>query len=98
MGATQRTGPASSGCEGGVEDRRVSGRPGRLLGTYLHGLFENRCLRRALVDWLLERRGLPPTGEQGPELSRDAEYDRLAEALRSSLDVAALHRIIGVGG
>lgn len=97
MGATQRSRTALFRLDGGVEEGCLAGQ-GAMLGTYLHGLFENRCLRRSLVDWLLERRGLPPAGEQGPELSRDAEYDRLAEALRSSLDVAALYRIIGVGG
>ncbi|HEX2988000.1 MAG TPA: cobyric acid synthase CobQ, partial [Chloroflexota bacterium] len=70
---------------------------GTVLGTYLHGLFENRSLRDALVNWLIERRGLPPIRWEGPEASRDAEYDRLAECLRHHLDLPAVYTIMGLG-
>jgi adenosylcobyric acid synthase len=71
---------------------------GALMGTYLHGLFENRCIRAALVNWMVERRGLPPFKWEETVRRRDADYDRLAEALRSSLDLPALYRIAGLGG
>jgi adenosylcobyric acid synthase len=71
---------------------------GALVGTYLHGLFENRCLRRALVNWLVERRGLPPFRWDETSRRRDANYDRLAETLRGQLDLPALYRIAGLGG
>ncbi|HEX2987175.1 MAG TPA: cobyric acid synthase [Chloroflexota bacterium] len=71
---------------------------GLLMGSYLHGLFENESLRRALVDWLVERRGLSPLQHVQSVASRDSEYDRLAETLRQSLDLPALRRIIGLEG
>lgn len=69
---------------------------GALMGTYLHGLFENGCVRRSLVDWLVARRGLPSLLWSDAVARRDAEYDRLAGALRESLDIEALYRIIGL--
>ncbi|MCL4531949.1 MAG: cobyric acid synthase [Actinobacteria bacterium] len=71
---------------------------GALMGTYFHGLFENPCLRRALVNWLLERRGLPPFQGEETAMRRETDYDRLAETLRHNLDLSALHRIVGLGG
>jgi adenosylcobyric acid synthase len=68
------------------------------MGSYLHGLFENRCLREALVNWLVERRGLPPFQWEETARRREAEYDRLAETLRHHLDLSAIYRIVGLGG
>ena len=80
-----------------IQDGCIAG-DGLLMGSYLHGLFENESIRRALVDWLVERRGLPPVRQGEAVASRDGEYDRLAETLRQSLDLAALRRIIGLEG
>ena len=71
---------------------------GAVMGTYLHGLFENRCIRTALVNWLIERRGLPPLQWEETVRRREADYDRLAEALRQNLGLPALYRIAGLGG
>jgi adenosylcobyric acid synthase len=100
MGGTLHTGgPIFELAEDGkpVSDGCIAGN-GLLMGSYLHGLFENESLRRALVDWLVERRGLPPLHHTQTVASRDAEYDRLAETLRQSLDLVALRRIIGLEG
>ena len=35
---------------------------GLVMGSYLHGLFENACLRRSLIEWLATRRGIPVPG------------------------------------
>ena len=66
---------------------------GLVLGTYLHGLFENDPVRRALVDYLRARRGLPPA-EHAPGAD---PYDRWADVLESSLDVAKLLTSCGLG-
>ena len=71
---------------------------GALMGSYFHGLFENSCLRRALVDWLVERRGLPPFQWQETALRREADYDRLADTLRKQLDLPAIYSIVGLEG
>jgi adenosylcobyric acid synthase len=70
-------------------------RDGLLVGTLLHGLFENDAVRASLLAFLRQRRGLaaPPPA---PLPSRDQEYDRLAAALRQHVDLAAVRRIAGL--
>jgi len=68
---------------------------GLVIGTYLHGLFENENVRRALVTHLLEKKGLtyqPPTGD----MEGDA-YQELAGVVRRHLDMKRIYGIIGVG-
>jgi adenosylcobyric acid synthase len=70
---------------------------GLFMGSYLHGLFENPCLRRSLVRWLADRRGLDLPDESGMVATREREYDRLADCLRDSLDMEKLFDIVGLG-
>ena len=70
---------------------------GTVAGTYLHGLFEAATVRRSLVDWLAARRGLSLAAGATP-VSRQAEYDRLATAVRESLDLRAIARLAGLEG
>jgi adenosylcobyric acid synthase len=70
---------------------------GRVLGTYLHGLFHNRELRRALLQGLAARKGVSlPEGGADPD--PDAEYDRLAATVRQHLDMELVYRIAGLRG
>ena len=82
-------------CEPGVEDG-FAAHGGLALGTLLHGLFENEGVRQSLLDFLRDRRGLPPL-PLAPLPPRDAEYDRLADSLRQHLDMGALRRLAGIG-
>ena len=71
---------------------------GRVLGTYVHGLFNSYGLRRALLEQLAGWKGVelpPPSGTDG-QLSRDGEYDKLAQTVRSSLDMELLYRLTGL--
>ena len=71
---------------------------GRVLGTYIHGLFNSHALRRALLEQIADWKGvaLPPLSDTGGQLSRDAEYDKLAETVRNSLDMDLLYQISGL--
>jgi adenosylcobyric acid synthase len=64
---------------------------GNMLGTYIHGLFHNEGLRRALRSNLAARKGIVfrPAGKV---FSREEQYDRLADLVRSSLDMELLYR------
>ena len=64
---------------------------GRVLGTYVHGLFHNAELRQAMMQSLARRKGatLPPD----PGLDLDREYDRLADWVRASLDMELVYRL-----
>ena len=66
---------------------------GRIWGSYLHGLFDNSDFRRA---WLQSLGWSPPDQVVELEAVRQAEYDRLAAAVRASLDMAHLRRIVGI--
>jgi adenosylcobyric acid synthase len=68
---------------------------GMVAGTYLHGLFEHAPVRQALIGWLGARRDLQL--ELGMAPSREAEYDRLAAAVRAALDLAAVYRLLEGG-
>jgi adenosylcobyric acid synthase len=66
---------------------------GNVVGTMVHGLFENPSLRRTLLSNLRARRGLqapPPAAVAATD-----EYDRLATAVREHLDLRQLFALIG---
>jgi adenosylcobyric acid synthase len=73
---------------GGIADGALSS-DGHVVGTLLHGLFENAAVRQRLVGSLRARRGLPAPAATGPTWSRSAEYDRLADALEAHLEPQA---------
>jgi adenosylcobyric acid synthase len=84
---------ARNGEAGDDFDGAVAG-GGTIVGTMIHGIFENERWRRALLQSLAARRGLG--WRAGAIASRESEYDRLAAAVRASLDIAAIQRIAGI--
>jgi adenosylcobyric acid synthase len=103
MGAVQPTRPGPAAFEiasrnGGataVRDGAVAG-AGSIVGTMLHGLFENDALRTRMLAGLRARRGLPAPAGSPRIPTRQAEYDRLEAAVRASLDPELLWRIARV--
>lgn len=72
---------------------RVDGRPegarsvdGRVMGTYLHGLFAADGFRRAFLG----RLGLPARRQVQYEATVDAALDAIADLLEANLDLDAL--------
>jgi adenosylcobyric acid synthase len=59
---------------------------GTVIGTYLHGLFENESFRDALVGYACERKGIP---YEPPARAADP-YDELADAIAAAIDVDAV--------
>ena len=68
---------------------------GLTLGTYLHGLFHNRAVRRSILEYAARRRGatLP---EAGADVEPGAEYDKLAGLVREHLDMELVYRVTGL--
>lgn len=66
-------------------------------GSYVHGLLDGD-LGAALVKLLLRKKGLPEdfVQETDEEAYKQGQYDALADALRKSLDLPAIYRIMGV--
>ncbi|XYH98752.1 cobyric acid synthase [Sorangium sp. So ce1128] len=85
-----RSGRAEAALDGAVSA------DGAVVGTMIHGIFENDGLRRSLLAALRARRGLPATAGEPAIPSRHDEYDRLATAVEASLDRALLDRIVGL--
>ncbi len=80
--------PADS-MDGALDDE------GLTLGTYLHGLFHNRAVRRAVLEYAGKRRGVTlPT--PGDEIEPSAEYDKLAALVRQHLDMDMVYRAAGL--
>ena len=83
---------------------------GGVLGTYLHGIFDEPELRSALVNLLRERKnGASEVGGKAaanpaadaPESARrmqERQLDLLADVLRESLDWELIYRAIGIEG
>ncbi len=67
---------------------------GNVVGTYLHGLFANDVLRRALLVHLASRRGVPPEPAWGTTSEDTARYDRLASIVGASCDLAAIGKLV----
>jgi len=64
---------------------------GAVVGTYLHGLFANDSLRRALLEFLAERKGIAVDPRWGTPAGD--RYDRLADAVARAVDVAAVAKL-----
>ncbi|WP_242392407.1 cobyric acid synthase [Anaeromyxobacter oryzisoli] len=85
---------ARNGAAVAVPDGAVSP-DGAVVGTLLHGLFEDDAVRGGLLRRLRERRGLPAA--TGPRIAtREEEYDRLADHVLAHLDWELLCRIAGM--
>ncbi|MBS1194427.1 MAG: cobyric acid synthase [Methanomicrobiales archaeon] len=64
---------------------------GLVIGTYLHGLFQNESAIRALVEFLYRRKGLVPPGEQEGAAavpgSTGDPYEALADLFEAHIDL-----------
>jgi adenosylcobyric acid synthase len=88
---------ARNGAPAHVADGAVS-QDGHVVGTLVHGLFENASVRARLAGYLRARRGLAaPAPTPGSRTwSRSDEYDRLADALERHLEPHAWQALLDV--
>jgi len=71
-------------------------RDDRIWGCYLHGLFDADDFRRWWINRLREKRGLAPLKGPGARYDLDAALDRLADVVRSRVDMTAIYRLLGL--
>ena len=72
---------------------------GNVYGAYVHGIFDGPGIGEALAGVLAARKGLDwePEARMDYKAYREQQYDRLAQALRESLDMERIWRIMGLG-
>ena len=72
---------------------------GCVYGSYIHGIFDADGVAEAIVRALCERRGVVPdeTAVFDPDAYRQAQYDQLAKAVRASLDMELICKILEEG-
>ena len=63
---------------------------GVIIGTYLHGLFENESLTKSLLSYACKRKGI----EYAADIKNKDPYEDLAHIVESSLDMRKLMSIL----
>ncbi|MCD7825719.1 MAG: cobyric acid synthase CobQ, partial [Clostridiaceae bacterium] len=71
---------------------------GHVLGTYLHGIFDEEEFRRAFVQLLCRRKGIAYKNQPAVNYQeyKEQQFDKLAEVLRRNLDMEEIYRIMGL--
>ncbi|MCV9878051.1 cobyric acid synthase [Brenneria izbisi] len=69
---------------------------GSVMGSYLHGLFDNAEFTRALLNSLRQRKGLPAFEGEVIDYARhkQQQFDILAAAMREHIDIAAIYQFM----
>ena len=69
---------------------------GNVYGTYVHGIFDEGTVAETLVGILAERKGVALDTEQmiSYEQFKQMQYDKLADGLRSSMDMEAVYAML----
>ncbi|MCL2896841.1 cobyric acid synthase [Brenneria tiliae] len=66
---------------------------GSVIGSYLHGLFDNGEFTRTLLDALRRRKGIAPFAGEAFDYARhkQRQFDILAAAMREHIDIEAIY-------
>ncbi|MDS1029028.1 cobyric acid synthase [Bacillota bacterium LX-D] len=71
---------------------------GNILGTYLHGIFDNDLFRREVLNILRQKKGWAPyKGALANYIEqREKDYNLLADVVRTSMNMDLLYNIVGL--
>lgn len=84
-----RNGEAVDEADGAISE------DGNVMGSYLHGLFDEGPFARTLLNRLRQRKGLDPLEQDsGFKAFKEREYNRLAAQMRASIDIDRVYRIM----
>jgi adenosylcobyric acid synthase len=79
----------------GADDEGATDGDGQVVGTTLHGLFDNDGLRRAFLVDVARRRGRAfVAAERSFAAARQSQIDRLADMVEANLDLAAVDALL----
>lgn len=67
-----------------------------IIGTHVHGIFENSGFTRGLLDYLCQKKGIEPVEEVISDfwIHREKEIDKLAKIVRENIDMESLYDIL----
>lgn len=86
---TSRSGEKMSAADGAVSA------DGLVLGTYIHGIFDNDAFRRALLNAIRAKKGLEPLASAtNAYAQKQRSYDRLADTVRKNLNIDLLKKLM----
>ena len=70
---------------------------GNIYGSYIHGLFDEAGIAKTIVAALYKKRGLAfdDNATFDPHAYREEQYNKLAETVRSVLDMRLIYSILG---
>ena len=69
---------------------------GNVYGCYIHGIFDAPEAAKGFLTAILKKKGYDPDQIQVADWKahKEEQYDRLADIIRSSLDMEAIYKII----
>ena len=79
-----------------IERRSAVTCKGNVYGSYIHGIFDAPGVAEAILGALCRKKGLDPArlGSFDPKAYKEAQYDKLADAVRSGLDMELVYRVL----
>lgn len=83
----------------GEEEHLDGAVSGNVMGTYLHGIYDNDGFRGHLLSWLWQRRGKdsrPVDAGYSASGAREKAFNQLADLVRSNLDMEKVRKIMGL--
>ena len=70
---------------------------GNVVGTYVHGIFDNSDFTNYFLNRIREKKGLDKTDENFSFSEyKNREYDKLAQVLRENLDLKKIYEIMEI--
>lgn len=70
---------------------------GLVMGTYIHGIFDNDVYRRSIINAIRKRKGLSTIDTiVSNQKRKEDSYNRLAQTVRESLKMDLVYKITGV--
>jgi adenosylcobyric acid synthase len=90
MGVTSSGGEIAFGDDGAVAENGI------VIGTYLHGIFDNENFRDAFLDYLYERKNPCEPGKGRSLAQKGGGFQELAQAVEANLDLEKVWRMLGL--
>lgn len=77
------------------EDGAIN-KQGNVMGTYIHGIFDSIGFREYIVNYLRSKKDIEMKKSENYEHKREKELDKLADIIRSSVDIDEIYKIMGI--